>query len=169
MARIEIEESSPARSVTLAQLLLRSVVGGILVAHGVQKLAVIGAFADTLLERFGVVDAELLAYAVAGLEIAAGVGLVLGWFTRFSAFVVVCASALAFALAYLPVGNVQAVQTEVELGLVLVSLGALFMITGGGPLSLDTVLRERRRLKAIENDAIWSQPPYVPVQHVHNG
>jgi hypothetical protein len=36
------------------------------------------------------------------------------------------------------------------------------MIVGGGPLSLDTVLRERRRLKAIEKDAIWSQPPYVP-------
>jgi putative oxidoreductase len=166
MATIEIDESTQPRSVTLAQALLRSVVGGILIAHGAQKLAAIAAFSDTLVQRFGVMEAEALAYAVAGIELAAGAGLVLGWFTRFSGFVLVCASALAFTLEYLQAGNVHAVQTGLELGLVLVGIGTLFMIVGGGPLSLDTSLRERRRLKAIENDAIWSRPPYVPAHPV---
>jgi uncharacterized membrane protein YphA (DoxX/SURF4 family) len=169
MASIEIDESSPPRSIAFAQTLLRGVLGLILIAHGAQKLMQLGAFSAALVARFGVADADALAlaYAVVGIELAAGVGLIVGWFTRFSAFVLVCSSALGFAMEYLRVGDVLAGQPGFELALVLASTGILFMFAGGGPLSLDTALRERRRRKAIERDAIWSQPPYVlPAQHV---
>ena len=161
MASIEIDESPPAKSVTAGQTLLRALVGGILIAHGAQKLTQLGAFSDALIARFGNMDAQTLAYAVAGIELAAGVGLALGWFTRFSAFALVCASALAFAMEYLRVGGAVAGQPGIELALVLVGVGTLFVFAGGGPLSLDLVLRERRRRKAIQDDAIWSRPPYV--------
>jgi putative oxidoreductase len=163
MASIEIDESPPAKSITFGQTLLRSVVGLILVAHGAQKFMQVGSFADALVERFGNMDAQGLAYTVAGIELAAGVGLVLGWFTRLSAFVLVAASALAFVMAYVGFGGTA--QDSYELALVLATAGSLFVIAGGGPLSMDTALRERRRRKAIQNDEIWSRPPYVGTAH----
>jgi len=168
MPRIDIDESSPAKSVTFARTLLRSAVGLILIGHGAQKLAQLAAFSGELSTRFGLsgADAHVLAYAAAGIELAAGAGLILGWFTRFSAFVLVCASAWGFALEFAQGGSVLRVSPGLELAVVLVCVGTLFMFTGGGALSLDAALRERRWRKAIENDAIWSRPEYVgPGRH----
>ena len=163
----DIDETSPTRSVAFAQTLLRSVVGLILIAHGAQKLAQIGVFSAALTARFAIPDADAnaIAYASAGIELAAGAGLIFGWFTRVSAFILVCASALAFAMNFVRMGTMPADRTGFELTFVLVSAGILFMFAGGGPISLDKALRERRRRKAIENDAIWSRPEYVSPAH----
>jgi uncharacterized membrane protein YphA (DoxX/SURF4 family) len=163
----DIDENSPTKSVAFAQTLLRSVVGLILIGHGAQKLVQIAAFSATLTARLAipVADADAIAYAAAGIELVAGAGLILGWFTRLSAFTLVCASGLAFALDFLRVGALHADRTGFELTFVLVSAGILFMFAGGGPISLDKALRDRRRRKAIENDAIWSRPEYVGTGH----
>jgi hypothetical protein len=44
----------------------------------------------------------------------------------------------------------------------LLASGAFYyLLAGPGPASLDVALRERARRKAIENDDIWLQHPYV--------
>lgn len=166
MARIEIDENPPALSITLSQTLLRALLGLILMAHGAQKLAQLDLLSHALVARFGLADgdARALAYAIAGIASAAGVGLVIGWFTRLSAFALASASGLAFATEYARGGGVLAGQAGLELALVLIGAGILFVFAGGGPLSLDALLRERRRVKAIEKDAIWSQPPYTSLE-----
>jgi putative oxidoreductase len=163
VARIEIDENPPALSITLSQTLLRWLLGLILVAYGVQKLTHLGTLSDALAARSGLAgaDAQGLVYAIAGIALAAGAGLILGWFTRFSAFVLVCANGLAFALELSRSKGAFVGQASLELPLVLISAGILFVFAGSGPLSMDAILRERRRLRAIEKDAIWSQPPYV--------
>ncbi len=81
----------------LGLFLLRAGFGAILIAHGLQKIfgwwggQGLGSFRDSL-EVLGFQHANLLVYAAAGTEIAAGVLLVLGLFTPLAA---------AAALAYL--------------------------------------------------------------------
>ncbi|MDT5013007.1 MAG: putative oxidoreductase, partial [Mycobacterium sp.] len=81
----------------LGLMLLRVVVGGILIAHGLQKGfglwggRGLGAFQDSL-ATMGYQHAESLTYLAAGTQITAGVLLVLGLFTPLAA---------AAALAYL--------------------------------------------------------------------
>jgi uncharacterized membrane protein YphA (DoxX/SURF4 family) len=162
MALIEIDEDSPRKSVTTAQTFLRVLVGLIVALHGAQLLMQLDQLSAALTVRFGLAaaDASSLAYAIAGIELAAGAGLVLGWFTRGSAFVLICSSAPALAGA-LRAPNPMTLVPRLELALMLIGVGVLFVMAGGGRLSLDWALRERRRRKAIQRDAIWSQPPYV--------
>lgn len=164
--RIEIDEDSPAKSVTFGQTLLRGAAGLILVGHGAQKLAQLGVLATALSARLELADADarVVAYALAAIELAAGAGLILGWFTRVSAFVLFASSAAAFATEYARVGA-QAGRTSFELAVLLLAAGILFMAAGGGSLSLDRALRERRRRRAIERDPTWSRPPYVASAH----
>jgi putative oxidoreductase len=160
MKRIEIDEYPPAKSITFSQTLLRCAVGAIMLAHGVNKLHGLAAYRNSLIERFGMLDAEVLAYGVIALELAAGAGLIFGWFTRSSAFFVACSSAFAFALEYLRTGF-YGDRSGFELPVLLFTAGLVFLFAGGGRLSLDVVLRERARRKAIQNDDLWLYPPYV--------
>src|SRR5690349_19638741 len=99
MALIETDEDAPRNSVTAALTLVRGMAGLIVVLHGAQKLMQLQLISAGLMRHFGLAaaDANALAYALAGVELAAGIGLVLGWFTRGSAFVLVCSSAPALA------------------------------------------------------------------------
>ena len=164
--QIEIDEDSPAKSVTFAQSLLRGATGLILLGHAVQSLAQLGTLTAMLAARLGLAesDAQLLAYAGTGIELAAGVGLILGWFTRFSAFVLFASSAATFAAEYARLGA-HAGRTSFELAVMLLVSALVFMIAGGGPLSIDKALRERRRRRAIERDPTWSRPPYISAAH----
>jgi hypothetical protein len=48
-----------------------------------------------------------------------------------------------------------------EYPLLLAAIALVFFILGGGRVSVDRVLSERARRRAIEADERWSQPPYV--------
>jgi putative oxidoreductase len=162
MALIETDDDAPRNSVTAALTLVRGIAGLIVVLHGAQELMQLQQLSAALTSRFGLAaaDANALAYALAGVELAAGIGLLLGWFTRGSAFVLVCSSAPALAQSPRTL-SLTAIPAALELALMLLAIGVLLMVLGGGRFSLDRALSERRRRKAIENDAIWSLPPYV--------
>jgi putative oxidoreductase len=164
MSSIELPEdySQPAR-VTVAQTLLRITLGLILIGHGASRMVGLEAWQDELAERFSLLEPAAFAYTMVAIELLGGVLLMFGWLTRVGAFALFCsvAGSVALEVVRLPQGGHVLDHTVFELPLVL-AVGALFfLLAGGGPGSLDVVLRDRARRKAIENDNIWLKHPYV--------
>jgi uncharacterized membrane protein YphA (DoxX/SURF4 family) len=168
MRRIELPEdyAQPAR-VTVGQTLLRVVLGGLLIYHASQRMMGFDALADELAMRFALLEPADIARLVIGFEIVAGIGLILGWFTRLSALVLLCSIALSVTLAVLrqdcgwataPLERFQ----MFELPAVQLCAALFFLLAGPGPASVWEWSRARARRKAIQNDETWSRHPYVP-------
>jgi len=157
--RIELEDTPQAAIVSCAQAMLRCVLGGIMVLHGLEKLHAQSAYAS-LLERAGLPETDTVASVVMGLEFLAGACLILGRYTRFAALVAVGDLALAAAIDF-AVGDFWQVPVKLEVAALTLAVSGLFLVVGSGPYGLDQVLRRRARLRAIARDEIWSRPPYV--------
>jgi uncharacterized membrane protein YphA (DoxX/SURF4 family) len=157
--RIELEDTPQAGLVSTAQAVLRCVLGGLLILHGMQKLHFPGAY-EVLLGRAGLTEVETLAKCVLALELLAGAGLVLGRFTRTAAFLVVCDVLLGIGLS-LRLGELTELASALEGSALTLAASSFFLVVGSGPYGLDHVLRRRARLRAIAKDDLWSRPPYV--------
>lgn len=130
------------RQLDVGLAILRTVAGAVFAAHGAQKLfvygfdGVAGAFG-----QMGVPLAAVLGPAVAVVEFAGGLALVMGLLTRVASLglAVVMLGALSFVHAgagfFLPNGY--------EFVLVLLAAATTFVITGAGRYSLDAVLVNR--------------------------
>jgi len=88
----------PKSSDDLAKLLLRLTVGGLMLFHGIAKLAHGIAWMGPLLAAHGL--PEFIQYGVILGEVVAPVLLVLGYRTRISALVVAFDMVIAFALVH---------------------------------------------------------------------
>jgi uncharacterized membrane protein YphA (DoxX/SURF4 family) len=167
MTRIELPEDSeqPAR-VTVGQTLLRVALGGILIFHGVMRLLAFNAWQDELASRFALLEPDLVAHALIGMEIAGGAGLIFGWFTRLSSLALLGSSAVTIGLEVARQSGLQGGVTEpfgFELPALLAVCGLFFLLAGPGPVSLDHWLKARARRKAIEKDDMWLSYPYVAI------
>jgi putative oxidoreductase len=159
MARIEIEEPQPLPEM-LGHAALRIVIGVIMTAHGWAKLTDLAAWQGRVAE-LGIPYPEVAAYLAIAGELLGGLGLVFGLLTRVAALGVISVLAVAILTVHLHNGLLME-NGGFEFPLVLL-VGALFiLITGPDRLSADRFLLRRARRLAIERDAIWSQPPYVP-------
>jgi putative oxidoreductase len=138
---------------------LRVVMGLIVVAHGVQKLADSAAWQGQL-AHLGLPEPEIAAPLLIAAELLGGLGLLFGLLTRTAAFVNLCVVLVAIVAIYLTHGLTM--NAGFDLPLLLLATTVFFLATGGGPLSADTTLRNRARRKAIEQDETWHGPPYVP-------
>jgi uncharacterized membrane protein YphA (DoxX/SURF4 family) len=158
--RIELEDTPQAHLVSLTQACLRMVLGGIVLLHGFEKLQHPDVY-EALLQRAGVFEAALFAKGVLALELLAGACLLLGRYTRTAAGLglvdLACEVALGFALGELDLAN----PVTLEPAALILAASCFFMVVGGGPFALDHWFKERRRLRAIARDDIWSRPPYV--------
>jgi putative oxidoreductase len=161
MTRIELPEdyAQPAR-VTVGQTLLRIAIGAVLIAHGAQRWLGFDAWQDELAVQFALLEPTIAAQVVIGIELAGGVGLILGWFTRLSALALMGSVGMSIALELVRQGDRWVLESFELPGLLGVS-GFFFLLAGGGPASLDEWLRARARRKAIENDDTWLKHPYV--------
>ncbi|MFB8891965.1 DoxX family protein [Microbacterium plantarum] len=127
--------ASTAASVGL--LVLRVALGGVFIAHGAQKI-----FEDSLpatAEAFagmGVPLAPVLGPAVAVLELAGGILLVLGLLTRPIALLLAATMVVALVLVHLPAGF-WAADGGYEYVAVLAAGGVALALTGAGRLSAD--------------------------------
>jgi putative oxidoreductase len=159
--RIEIEDPYQPVATTLGQTILRIVLGVILTAHGWQKVMDYGAWRAQVAE-LGIPAPEIMAPLALAGELLGGLGLVFGLLTRIAAFGAFCVMAVAITTVHLKNG-LFAQNGGFEFPLILASAAVLFLAAGPGPVSLDTYLRRRARVRAIQRDETWSRPPYQPV------
>jgi putative oxidoreductase len=139
---------------------LRLVAGVVVLAHGSRAFDRIDDWTATL-ARLGVSSPETVAPVSVAGALFVGTALVLGWLTRLSALSLFCVSLLA--VASLRVHGLFAGDGGFEYPLVLAAIAVVLFATGGGRrLSLDQLLLERARRKAILRDELWQHPPYVP-------
>ncbi|MFB0835432.1 DoxX family protein [Arthrobacter halodurans] len=132
-------------TLTAARTLLRLVIGFLFAAHGWQKYfewtiaGTQGAFAE-----MGIPAASLAAPAVATLELAGGIALMLGLLTRPVAALLALDMLGALVLVH-ATGGVFVANGGYELVLALGAASAAIALLGAGPLSLDRLLFARRR------------------------
>ena len=161
MTRIELsEDSTPSPSHTVGQTFLRAALGAVLLAHGVQRLLTFERWQDELASRFALLEPSTAAHVLIGMELAGGVGLIFGWFTRLSSLALFGSACVAFALELARQGGIVQ-PAGFELATLLGVTAFYFLLAGPGPASFDAWLRERARRRAIENDEMWLSYPYV--------
>jgi uncharacterized membrane protein YphA (DoxX/SURF4 family) len=162
MRRIEIDETEQSAAVTVGQTLLRVVVGVIVAGHGVEKLLFPRAFQGELIQ-LAVPNPQNVASAVLAIELLAGFGLVIGRWTRVAAFAALCDAAGVIAMISLQHRELE-MLIALQLAALLMAAACYFLGAGGGVFSADTGLRRRARLKALREDEIWQQHPYVVLE-----
>lgn len=137
--------STTSTTTSLGLLLARVALGGTFVAHGVQKVALQGVPATQ--EGFAAMGApvpDVTGPLVAGIEIVAGVLVVLGLGTRVAALLLAATSVGAIVLVHGSSGFFAADGGWEFVG-VLAALGVALALTGPGRLSVDALVVGRRR------------------------
>ena len=132
---------TPSPIAGAALSLLRIVAGGLFLCHGAQKL--LGWFGG-LPHLPGAGGLPPLFLVAGWIELVGGTAILLGLFTRWVAFITAGEMAVAYFHAHFPHGFWPIVNHG-ELP-VLLCFVFLFLVTaGGGPFSLDRLIRRLRR------------------------
>jgi putative oxidoreductase len=135
--------------------LLRVAIGGVFVAHGIQKLAVFGISGLAgFLGQLGVPFPTLSAIAVTGAELLGGLALVAGLFTRWAALPIAFSMLVAAVTVHLKGGFFLPNGVEYVLTLFLASIA--LVLTGSGSFSVDRLLEKR----AQEKSSVEAGRPY---------
>ncbi|MDP9889274.1 MULTISPECIES: DoxX family protein [Micrococcaceae] len=140
-----------SRLTTTALTALRIILGFLFAAHGWQKFTewtIAGTQAS--FAKMGVPAADVMAPAVAVLELAGGIALILGVLTRVVAALLVLDMLGALFLVHAPAG-IFAANGGYELVLLLATAAFALALTGAGRLSLDRLLfsRSNSRLSVL--------------------
>ena len=133
-----------SRLTTVALTVLRVILGFLFAAHGWQKFnewTIAGTQAS--FAKMGVPAADVMAPAVAVLELAGGAALILGILTRMVAALLVLDMLGALFLVHAPAG-VFAANGGYELVLLLAAAAFALALAGPGRLSVDRALFGRR-------------------------
>ena len=128
---------------TLAALTaLRIVVGGVMAAHGFQKL-MDPSHSVQGFTQMGLPAPEFMVYLAIAGELLGGLGLVVGLLTPIAAFGVACTMLVAVGWVHLKNG-LFAANGGFEYPLILLMCALWFMAAGAGPYSLDALIRAAR-------------------------
>ena len=138
---LQSELRSPRTDAALA--LLRTITGVVFLAHGYQKFFLMGIPGVTqYFAGLGAPLPQVAAPLIATLELAGGIALILGLFTRPIALALVGDMLGAIALQHLKGGFW--VPNGVEFVMTLGGAAATLALAGAGRYSLDQLLRRRR-------------------------
>ncbi|HEY1157431.1 MAG TPA: DoxX family protein [Arthrobacter sp.] len=135
------------RLTTTALTALRLILGFLFAAHGWQKFnewTIAGTQAS--FAKMGVPAADVMAPAIAALELAGGIALILGILTRVVAGLLVLDMLGALFLVHAPAG-IFAANGGYELVLLLAAASFALALTGAGRFSVDRALFARRTSK----------------------
>jgi putative oxidoreductase len=135
--------------------LLRIVVGGVLAAHGFQKIGHPEQFTAHL-SALGMPLPEVMAYLAMAGEALGGLGLVIGLLTPIACFGIAATMFVAMCVVHLKHG-LFAADGGFEYPFVLLCAALWFMAAGAGPFSLDALLRRRGTPRIASQE----RPPQV--------
>lgn len=131
-----------------ATVLIRLLVGLVFLSEGIQKLLFPDALGVGRFVKIGIPAATVMAPLVGTIEIACGVLVVVGLFTRLAALPLLAVISAAIATTKLPMLHTRgfwAMAHEARTDFAML-LGLVFLLlAGGGPLSLDGRLRRSSR------------------------
>ena len=137
--------AAPAPSrIDAALLVLRVVIGGIVLAHGAQKLFVFGfAGVSGALAQMGAPLPAITGPLISLVEFLGGLALVVGLLTRLAAIGISCDMLGAILIVHLPAGFF--LPDGVEFVLALLGGCVTLAIAGPGAHSLDAIIVRARR------------------------
>ena len=146
------------RQANAALALLRVIAGVTFIAHGAQKLFVVGlAGVSTGFAHMGIPAAEVMAPFIALLEVFGGIALILGLLTRLAAL------GLAFdmlgAMLFVHLKNGFFLPGGYEFVLALFGMSAALVFAGAGEFSLDALIGRRQGLVATTATPLPSSSP----------
>jgi putative oxidoreductase len=142
--------SEPKAGVVMLTL-MRAVVGLIMMAHGLQKLAGYSEWQANV-ETMGLPLPEVSAALALAGELAGGLGLLLGFITPIAAFGVACTMAVAILTVHISHGLFSK-DGGFEYPLTLLVSALFFMLRGPGPYSLDALLGRSKQPKPLSEPA----------------
>jgi putative oxidoreductase len=140
--------------------LFRVVVGLTLAAHGLQKVMDPSAFQGHLVQMGFPMPSVMTYLAIAG-ELFGGLGLAVGLFTPIAAFGVASVMLVAILGVHLKHGWFAAAG-GFEYPLVLLMSALWFMAAGGGPWSIDAIVRAARSSRVPASPAYAQAVSPVP-------
>ncbi len=127
------------------QLLLRLAIGSIFIAHGGEKLFVTGHTGVAgFLTSLGIPMPGVAAWLLILAEFVGGILLLLGLFTRWASIAVAFDMLVAILVVHLKNGLIG--QGGFEYPLALLAIALCLMIQGGGKISVDHLLKRRKRI-----------------------
>ena len=138
-------------------LLIRVLVGTVFLSEGIQKFLFAGERGVGRFVKIGLPAPEILAPAVGSFEIACGMLLLVGLFTRLAAIPLVIIMLTALATTKIPIlidsgfwQMAHAARTDWSM-----LLGSVFLlIVGSGPWSLDTHRNREKPASSSEPDQV---------------
>ena len=125
----------------VALTLLRITVGVIMVAHGWKKVTDIPTWTENF-TKMGMPLPEVSVYLAIAGELGGGLGLLLGLLTPIAALGVFFAMLVAVVFVHLPNG-LFAKNDGFEYPLTLMMTALYFFARGGGPFSVDAIVRKK--------------------------
>lgn len=125
-------------------LLVRLALGVVFLAHGYQKLFIMGVGnVGMFFEQVGLPAPLFFAWVVALVEFFGGIAVLLGIFTRWAALGLAITMVVAIFTVKLKVGLIAQQGPGYELDLALLGLALMLLLAGPGQLSLEKALFQR--------------------------
>lgn len=138
-----------------APLVLRLVLGGLFIWHGLDKFDAGISMVEEMFTMWGIPAPGLTAFLVAVIEIVGGIALVLGIGTRIAAVLlsIVMIGALVYVKADLGIIS-SGPMPGAELDLALLAGLIALIVLGPGPISLDDRLGIEQRASSDHRDLV---------------
>ncbi|HEX9618962.1 MAG TPA: DoxX family protein [Polyangiaceae bacterium] len=155
------------RSVNFVLTLLRVTVGVVMAAHGWSKLSDTAGTAASFAE-LGLPLPSLLVYVAVLTELFGGLALIFGLLTRYVALGIACTLVVAIVFAHLGNG-LMAKNGGFEYPLTLLLVALLFVVNGGGTLSIDHALERRRQRHAAHVATVRTQRARAEARRAAHG
>jgi len=138
-----------SNNVDLALLLLRIILGVVIIAHGWQKLFALGLTGSAgAFRSMGVPFPAITGPAVGIIELACGLGLIVGLLTRLASLGVACDAIGAIIFFHAKHGFF--VPEGIEFVMTLAAVAVALAIAGPGEYSVDAVFARRRADAAVQ-------------------
>lgn len=121
-------------------IIIRMMVGVIFLSEGIQKLIYPALRGSGRFEKIGLPEAEIMGFFVGGVELACGLFVIVGLYTRIAAIVLMIIMLMAITITKIPLFQNEGFwegmhQIRTDLAMLL---GTFFLlIRGGGKWSLD--------------------------------